>query len=167
MIMVMMLLWISVGKTIILAGTMKGQLGDMSIIPTQILQTKQHTYHKPLNSVVITSTDKTKRLVAINTTQCKDILRKSTIATGNYQPKSSKLNQPRMGLIKCNVHGNKIANKYNKRHPELCKVLKDSICCEPLPSPVYSLPKDHKGVNWKDAPFMPRLTLQPHLCLNS
>ena len=84
-VMVMMLLWISVGKTIILAGTMKGQLGDMSIIPTQILQTKKHTYHKPLDSVVITSTDKTKRLVAINTTQCKDILRKSTIATGNHQ----------------------------------------------------------------------------------
>lgn len=146
---------------------MKGQLGDMSIIPTQILQTKQHTYHKPPDSVVITAPDKTKRLVVIDTSQCKDILRKIVIATSNYQPKSSKLNQPKTGQIKCNGHVNKIPNKYNKRHPELCEALKDNICCEPLPTPIYSLPKDHKEVNWKDAPFMPRLTLQLHLCLNS
>ena len=69
---------------------------------TQILQSKRQTYQKPPDSVVITPTDKTKRLVAIDTTQYKDILHKSTIATGNYQPKLSKLNQPRTEQIKFN-----------------------------------------------------------------
>ena len=79
---------------------------------TQILQSKRQTYQKPPDSVVITPTDKTKRLIAFDTTQYKDILRKSTIATGNYQPKSSKLNQPRTEQIKLNGHLNKIANKF-------------------------------------------------------
>ena len=47
----------------------------------------------------------------------------STIATGNYQPRKSKLNHPRTEQIKFNDHLNKIANKYSKTHPELSRAL--------------------------------------------
>ncbi|XP_068691472.1 uncharacterized protein [Montipora foliosa] len=120
---------------------------------TKILKSKRLKYEKPPDSVIITPTDKTKRLIAINETQYKDMVQNSTIATGNYQPRKSKLNHPRTEQIKFNSQLNKIANKYTKKHPELSKALKDNICCEPLPCSVYCLPKDHKKGELKGRPI--------------
>ena len=36
---------------------------------------------------------------------------------------------------------------------ELCKALKDNICCEPLPCPVDCLPKEHKEGELKGSPI--------------
>ena len=120
---------------------------------TTILKSKRLKYEKPPDSVIITPTDKTKRLVAIDKIQYKHMVQNSTIATGNYQLRKSKLNHPRTEQIKFNGHLNKIANKYSKTHPELCKALKDNICCEPLPCSVYCLPKDHKKGELKGRPI--------------
>lgn len=103
--------------------------------------------------MIITPTDKTKRLIAIDKTHYDDILHKSTISTNNYQRRKSKLNQPRTEQIKFNGHLNKIAAKYSKTQPELSKALKYNICCEPLPCPVYCLPKDHKEGELKGRPI--------------
>ena len=81
------------------------------------------------------------------------MVQNSTIATGNYQPRKSKLNLPRTEQIKFNGQLNKIANKYNKKHPELSKALKDNICCEPLPCSVYCLLKEHKKGDLKGRPI--------------
>ena len=43
--------------------------------------------------------------------------------------------------------------KYSKTHLELSKAFKDNICCEPLPSSVYCLPKDHKKGELKGRPI--------------
>ena len=71
----------------------------------------------------------------------------------DYQLRKSKLNHPRTEQIKFNGHLNKIANKYSKTHPELCKALKDNICCEPLSCSVYCVPKDHKKGELKGRPI--------------
>ena len=83
--------------------------------------------------------------MAIDKTYFEVVLHKSTIATNNDQQRNSKLTQPRTEQIKFNGQLNKIATKYGKNHPELYKAFKDSICSEPLPCPVYCLPKDQKG----------------------
>ena len=62
---------------------------------TTFLKSKRQAYQKPPDSVVITPTDKSKRLIAIDKTHYEDILQKSTIATNNYQQRNTKLNQPR------------------------------------------------------------------------
>lgn len=49
-----------------------------------------------------------------------------------------------MEQIKFNGYLNKIVNKYSKIYFELCKVLKDNICCELLLCLVYCLFKDYK-----------------------
>ena len=99
---------------------------------TTILKSKRLKYERPPDSVIITPTDKTKRLVAIDKIQYKDLVQNGNIATGNYQLRKSTLNHPRTEQIKFNGHLNKIANKYSKTHPELSKAIKDNICCEPL-----------------------------------
>lgn len=81
------------------------------------------TKKKRPDSIVITPTDKSICLIAIDKTHYEDILHKSMITTNNYQKRNSKLNQPKTEEIKCNGQLNKIATKYSKKHPELCKAL--------------------------------------------
>ena len=76
----------------------------------------------------------------------------STIATGNYEERK-RLNLPRTEQIRFNKELNRIINKYKTRNPELYKHLKSQICSEPLPSPVYCLPKDHKDGELKGRPI--------------
>ena len=68
---------------------------------------------------------------------------KSTIDTGNYNP-LKKLNLPRTKQIKFNKSLNKVAIKYKTNHSKLFYDLKTTICSEPMPCPVYCLPKDNK-----------------------
>ena len=48
---------------------------------------------------------------------------------------------------------NIIVKKYERKHPEVYDHLKSHICCEPLPCPVYCLPKDHKQRVLKGRPI--------------
>lgn len=80
------------------------------------------------------------------------MLNKSTIETGNYQS-LKKLNLPRTEQINFNGKLNKVANKYKTTDPKLYKALKVNICSEPMPCPVYCLPKDHKDGDLKGRPI--------------
>ena len=93
--------------------------------------------------MTISQTDKSKRLVALDKSHYEEIVRRSTINTGNYR-EIKELNQPRTEQIIFNGRLNKIAQKYERDHPQLSKNLKSNIYTEPLPCPVYCLPKDHK-----------------------
>lgn len=119
---------------------------------TTVLKSKRQQYHLPSKQVVIIPTDKSKRLVALDTNHYDDILRKSTIETENYQPKT-KLNLPRTEQIRFNGQLNKIAEKYWKDDCKLWKDLKNNICSEPLPCSAYCLPKDHKEGDLKGRPI--------------
>lgn len=118
----------------------------------EVLKTKQLRYRIPSTKVTIAQTDKSKRLVALDNSHYKEMVRKSTIDTGNYQ-EIKKLNQPRTEQITFNGKLNKIAQKYEREYPQLCKNLKFNICSEPLPCPIYCLPKDHKEGELKGRPI--------------
>jgi transcriptional regulator of met regulon len=51
----------------------------------KILKNKSLTYDLPLKDIVITPTDKTKRLLALDSTSYHDMLHRSTTETGNYK----------------------------------------------------------------------------------
>jgi hypothetical protein len=68
---------------------------------------------------------------------------KSTIETGNYTV-LKRQNLARTEQINFNGKLNNIANKYKIQDPKLYAALKANICSEPMPCPVYCLPKDHK-----------------------
>ncbi|XP_028413908.1 uncharacterized protein LOC114536755 [Dendronephthya gigantea] len=116
------------------------------------LKNKKLAYKRPTADIVITPTDKTKRLVALDSSQYANMITESTIGTGKYEEKK-RLNLPRTEQIRFNKELNKIANKYKTSDPELYKRLKPLICSEPLPSPVHCLPKDHKEGTLKGRPI--------------
>jgi hypothetical protein len=66
-----------------------------------ILNKRKLSCEPPLETIVITPSDKTKRLLALDATSYRDMVSKSTIDTGNYKP-LKKLNLPRTGQIKFN-----------------------------------------------------------------
>jgi hypothetical protein len=119
---------------------------------SQHIKEKKITYKRPPKTVVITPSDKSKRLIALDSTRYVDIVNKATIETGNYQS-LSKVNHPRTEQINFNGKLNKVANKYKTTDPALYKALKANICSEPMPCPVYCLPKDHKEGELKGRPI--------------
>ena len=78
----------------------------------KILKTKKLPYKRPPKHVAIISTDKTKRLIALDTEQYKDMVDISTIKTGNYE-QNKRLNQPRTEQIRFNGQLNKTADNLN------------------------------------------------------
>ena len=132
-------------------------------VGAKILNSKKLSYKKPPENIVITSTDKTKRLVALDSACYKDMVQKSTVDTGNYQS-LKKSNLPRTEQIKFNGKLNNIANKYKYSNPTLHKQLKSTVCSEPLPCSVYCLPKDHKEGQLKGRPIH-AATDTPATCL--
>ena len=118
----------------------------------EILKAKKISYKRPPSDVVITHTDKSKRLVALDSHEYLNMINASTIGTGNYEEKK-RLNLPRTEQIRFNKELNQIINKYKIRKPELYRNLKSLICSEPLPSPVHCLPKDHKEGELKGRPI--------------
>ena len=64
-----------------------------------------------MKSVVITPSDKTKRLITLDSESYDNMANKSTIDTGNYKP-LKRLNLPRTEQINFNKVLNKVANKY-------------------------------------------------------
>ena len=92
-------------------------------------------------------------MVALDKDHYNKIVRTSTIETGNYQVRKAKLNLPSTEQAKFNRELNKIADKYAEVHPELAKALRYYTCSEPLPCPVYCLPKDHKEGELKGRPI--------------
>ena len=119
---------------------------------SEILKTKRIPCKFPAKDITIVPTDKTKRLVALDTTQYKEMIKKCTIDTGNYEERK-KINQPRTEQINFNRQLNKIADKYKKKNPKLWRDLKSQTSSEPLPSPAYALPKDHKEGELKGRPI--------------
>ena len=100
------------------------------------------------------------------------MVRKSTIDTGNYKT-MKQLNLPRTEQIKFNTKLNLVAKRYARTDPKLHHALKQHICSEPLPCPVYCLPKDHKDGDLKGRPIhaatdTPATSLSKYLakCLN-
>ena len=63
------------------------------------------------------------------------------------------LNLPRTEQIKFNTKLNLVAKRYARTDPKLHHALKQHICSEPLPCPVYCLPKDHKDGDLKGRPI--------------
>ena len=119
----------------------------------KILKNKSLTYDLPPKGIVITPTDKTKRLLALDSTSYHDMLHRSTTETGNYK-ELNRLNLPRTEQINFNTRLNKVTNKYRYKNPKLYKDLKATICSEPLPCSAYCLPKDHKeGSELKGRPI--------------
>ena len=105
----------------------------------KILRLKKMPYESPPDDVVITPSDKSKRLIALNSTRYQEMVRKSTIDTGNYKT-MKQLNLPRTEQIKFNTKLNLVAKRYARTDPKLHHALKQHICSEPLPCPVYCLP---------------------------
>ena len=135
-----------------LKGGIAPVINECEQLGPEILKTKKLPYKRPPKHVTIIPTDKTKRLIALDTEQYKDMVDTSTIKTGNYE-QSKRLNQPRTEQIRFNGQLNKIADKYKTQQPKLWRDLKSHICSEPLPCPVYCLPKDHKQGNLKGRPI--------------
>jgi hypothetical protein len=106
----------------------------------------------PPDDVFITPSDKFKRLIALNSTRCQEMVCKCTIDTGNSKT-MKQLNLPRTEQIKCNTKLNLVAKRYARTNHKLNHALKQHICSEPLPCPVYCLPKDHKEGNLKGRPI--------------
>jgi hypothetical protein len=117
-----------------------------------ILNKNKLSCEPPPETIVITPSDKTKCLLALDATSYRDMVSKSTIDTGNYKP-LKKLNLPRTEQLKFNKSLNKVAIKYNTNHSKLFYDLKTTICSEPMPCPVYCLPKDHKEGCLKGRPI--------------
>jgi hypothetical protein len=92
----------------------------------KILKNKSLTYDLPPKGIVITPTDKTKRLLALDSTSYHDMLHRSTTETGNYK-ELNRLNIPRTEQINFNTHLNKVTNKYRYKNPKLYKDLKATI----------------------------------------
>ena len=90
---------------------------------------KKIYYKRPPAEVTITHTDKTKRLIALNSNRYENMVKDSTISSGNYEEKT-RINLPTTEQIRFNKEFNKIANKYKTRSPELYKRLKPLICSE-------------------------------------
>ena len=74
----------------------------------KILKNISLTYDLPPKNIVITPTDKIKRLLALDSTLYHDMLHRSTIETGNYK----ELILPRTEQINFNTRLNKVTNKY-------------------------------------------------------
>jgi hypothetical protein len=119
---------------------------------SKILKNKTLTYELPPKNIVITPTDKTKRLLALDTTFYDNMLLKSTTETGNYK-ELRKLNLPRTEQINFNRRLNNITKKYLYSDPRLYCELGSTICSEPLPCSAYCLPKDHKEGEFKGRPI--------------
>ena len=117
-----------------------------------ILKAKQLQYDRPSEEVTIIKTDKSKRLVALDAHTYTEMVNKSTIESGNYHP-VGKLNQTRTEQINFNKQLNKIIKKYEYEYPTLHKNLRQNIWSDPLPCPVYCLPKDHKDGKLKGRPI--------------
>ena len=117
-----------------------------------ILKANQLQYNRPSEEVTIIETDKSKRLVPLDVLTYIEMVKKSTIESGNYHP-VGKLNQPRTEQINFNKQLNKIIKKYEHENPTLYKNLRQNICSDPLPCPVYCLPKDHKDGELKGRPI--------------
>ena len=117
-----------------------------------VLKARQLQYNLPSEEVTIIETDKSKRLVALDAHTYIDMVNKSTMESGNYQP-VKKLNQPRTEQINFNKQLNIIIKKYEHEYPTLHKNLRQNICSDPLPCPVYCLPKDHKDGELKGRPI--------------
>ena len=90
--------------------------------------------------------------MALDAHSYSEMVNKSTIESGNYHP-VGKLNQPRTEQINFNKQLNKIIKKYEHENPTLYKNLRQNICSDPLPCPVYCLPKDHKDGELKGRPI--------------
>ena len=118
----------------------------------KILKNKSLTYEPPPKNIVITPTDKTKRLLALDAILYHNMLLKSTTETGNYK-ELRKLNLPRTEQINFNRRLNNVANKYLYCDPRLYRDLRSTICSEPLPCSAYCLPKDHKEGELKGRPI--------------
>ena len=76
----------------------------------EILKTKKLPHKRPPKQVTIIPTDKTKRLIALDTEQYKEMVDTTAIKTGNYE-QNKRLNQPRTEQIRFNGELNKIADK--------------------------------------------------------
>ncbi|XP_028404094.1 uncharacterized protein LOC114526768 [Dendronephthya gigantea] len=118
----------------------------------EILTKKKLLFKRPVKSVVITSTDKTKRLIALDSERYDNMVSKFTIDTGNYKP-LKRLNLPRTEQINFNKVLNKVANKYKSSGPKMYNNIRANIWSEPMPCPVYCLPKDHKEGDLKGRPI--------------
>ena len=68
---------------------------------SSVLTRKNLDYNPPPKTVVITPSDKAKRLIALDVDCYKDMVTKSTVDTGNYKP-IKKLNLPRTEQINFN-----------------------------------------------------------------
>ena len=91
----------------------------------EILAKKQQNIQNPPDSVVIFSTDKTKRLIALDTNHYDQILLNCTVNTGNYDLKN-KLNKPKTEQAKFNSQLKKIADTYNAIDKKLSQDLKSN-----------------------------------------
>ncbi|CAB3980386.1 Hypothetical predicted protein, partial [Paramuricea clavata] len=127
-------------------------IDDCEKFGKKILTKKKLPFKRPAKSVVITSSDKTKRLIALDSESYDNMVSKSTIDTGNYKP-LKRLNLPRTEQINFNKVLNKVANKYKSSDPKMYNNLRANICSEPMPCPVYCLPKDHKEGDLKGRPI--------------
>lgn len=115
-------------------GGMIRVINECMISGPTILKHKAIPYKPPPDDVVIISSDKSKRLIALDHSCYDDMIKQATIETGNYEA-LKKLNQPRTEQINFNGKLNQIANKYNRNDPKLYTALKSHICSEHMPSP--------------------------------
>ena len=97
-----------------LKGGIARVINECEQLGTDILRSKKLSYKRPSAEVTITRTDKTKRLVALDTSKYQEMVRNSTIASGNYDMKK-RINLPRTEQIRFNGALSKIANKYRTR----------------------------------------------------
>ena len=92
--------------------------------------------------IVVLPSDKTSRMIALNTNSYSNILNAATIETGNFE--KVKAINPSTHQAYFNRSIKVIAEKYSVSHPEIFKQLDRIKCSYPYPSSCYALPKDHK-----------------------
>lgn len=76
-----------------------------------ILKSKKLFYKHSSKDVIITQTDKSKCLIALDTSQYIDMVGNSRIASGNYEDKK-RINLPKTEQIRFNGQVNRIAKRY-------------------------------------------------------
>ena len=112
-------------------------------------QTK--TFLKGKN-LVMTRSDKTKKMITIDNESYDNMLLKATLESGNF--KKIKHLQPSTIQSKFNKSIKLIADTYELVDKKLFRMLNSCKCSDPLPNSPYVLPKDHKPGELKGRPVI-------------
>jgi len=110
---------------------------------------------KSIPNATILPSDKTSRMIALDTEKYDEILENSTIRTGNFS--KIRQNKPSTHQTYFNKEISNIISHYNPPSSGVGYLLSKVKCSQPTPSSCYALPKDHKEGPLKGRPIVAAL----------